>query len=334
MSKLEETKESLERMQRFDAGSLARESDLGARFSLAGAVEPAKKLIRLYRQLGVSALEDFPNEILDQIKRQADADFSRFKSLLDFAPDEQQSPANVRDQLVDQIAGAYHGAFQALYMPIAYGASKSIDFQRMENDARASLQAVTDQAGEITEQLGAQQEQAEQILRDVRKVAAEQGVSQQAIYFKDEAEEHNTLAARWQKYTVRLSIGVAAYAVVTLFMHKIPLFQPNNAFESAQLIASKILIFVVLSYMLVLSAKNFLNHKHNQIVNKHRQNALMTFKALVDASKSDESRDIVLVHAASCIFSPQDTGYTKSRSGSSGQSMTELLPKTVLRVDQ
>ncbi|MGQ4583916.1 hypothetical protein [Lysobacter sp. F60174L2] len=334
MTKLTETKESLERMQRFDPDSLARESDLGARFSLAAAVEPAKKLIRLYNQLGTSALDDFPDDILDQIKKQADADYNRFKSLLDFAPDEQQSPAQTRDQLVSQIEGAYRAAFQSLYMPIAYGASKSIDFQRMENDARASLQAVTDQASEITGQLSEQQEQAEQVLRDVRKVAAEQGVSQQAIYFKDEAKDHNELADTWRKYTVRLAIGVGIYAVATLFMHKMPFFYPDTAYDSLQLVASKILIFFVLTYMLLLAAKNFLNHKHNEIINKHRQNALMTFQALVDAAKGEESRDIVLTHAASCIFTPQDTGYTKNQSSSSSPSVMEMLPKTVLRVDK
>lgn len=334
MSKLEETRESLERMQRFDPDTLARDSDLGARFSLSSAVDPANKLVRLYKQLGVSALDDFPDEILDQIKKQADADFNRFKQLLDFAPDQQQNPAQVRDQLVAQIEAAYRGAFQTLYTPIAYGASKSIDFQRMENEARASLQSVTDQASEITEQLGKHQEQAEQVLRDVRKVAAEQGVSQQAIYFKDEAAEHKTLADTWQGYTTKLAIGVGIYAVATLFLHKIPYFQPTNPYDSVQLVASKILIFFVLTYMLILAAKNFLNHKHNEIVNKHRQNALMTFKALVDASKTEESRDIVLTHAASCIFSPQDTGYTKHYGGDSGPSVTELIPKTVLRLDK
>lgn len=334
MSKLIDTKESLERMQRFDPTSLAREPDLGARLSLSSAVEPAKKLIRLYNQLGVTALDDFPDDILDKIKKQADADFNRFKQLLDFAPDEQQNPAQVRDQLVSQIETAYHGAFQALYMPIAYGASKSIDFQRMENDARASLQAVTDRAGEITNQLGKHKEQAEQVLRDVRKVAAEQGVSQQAIYFKDEAGEHKTLAGTWQKYTVWTGAGVGAYAVTTLFLHKVPYFQPSTPYDSAQLIASKIMIFAVLTYMLLLAAKNFLNHKHNEIVNKHRQNALMTFKALVDAAKSEESRDIVLIHAASCIFSPQDTGYTKTHASAPTPSPTEYLPKTVLRLDK
>lgn len=334
MSKLEEAKESLERMQRFSAESLARDTDLGARFSLSSAVEPANKLVRLYKQLGVSALDDFPEDILDQIKKQADADYNRFKQLLDFAPDQQQNPAQVRDQLVAQIEAAYRGAFQVLYTPIAYGASKSIDFQRMENEARASLQSVTDQAAGITEQLGKHQEQAEQVLRDVRKVAAEQGVSQQAIYFKDEAAEHKALADTWQGYTTKLAIGVGVYAVATLFLHKIPYFQPASSYDSVQLVASKLLIFFVLTYMLLLAAKNFLNHKHNEIVNKHRQNALMTFKALVDASKTEESRDIVLTHAASCIFSPQDTGYTKHHGSDSGPSVTELIPKTVLRLDK
>jgi len=334
MSKLEEAKESLARMQCFDPDSLARDSDLGARFSLSSAVEPAKKLIRLYKQLGITALDDFPEEILDQIKKQSDADFNRFNQLLEFAPDEQPNPAQVKDQLVAHIDGAYRVAFQNLYMPIAYGASKSIDFQRMENEARASLQSVTDQAGEITDQLGKHQEQAEQILRDVRKVAAEQGVSQQAIYFKDEASEHKTLAETWQGYTIKLAICVGIYAVATLFLHKIPYFSPATSYDSIQLVASKLLIFFVLTYMLLLAAKNFLNHKHNEIVNKHRQNALMTFKALVDAAKAEESRDIVLAHAASCIFSPQDTGYTKYHGGDSGPTVTELIPKTVLRLDK
>ena len=43
----------------------------------------------------------------------------------------------------------------------------------------------------------------------------------------------------------------------------------------------------------------------------------MTFKALADAAGEDNSKDIVLNHAASCIFSPQETGYTKSTGGTS-----------------
>ncbi|MCL1825991.1 MAG: hypothetical protein FWG26_08680 [Betaproteobacteria bacterium] len=333
MSKLSETKESLERIQRFDPGSLARVPDLGELLCFANAIDPANKLIRLYNQLSVSTLDDFPDFFLDQIKKQADADYNRFKALLEFAPDQVQSPAQVREQLVSSIDKAYPETFKVIQAHIAYGASKSIDFQRMENEARALLQAITDKADKITAKLNEDQQQAEQVLQDIRKVASEQGVSQQAVYFKEEATGHEGLANTWRKYTIRLAIGLGGYAVASLFIHKIPFFHPETAYDSAQLVASKILIFFVLAYMLFLAAKNFLNHKHNEIINKHRQNALMTFKALVDAAKSGESRDIVLTHAASCIFMPQDTGYIKNKGSSPSSSVTELLTKTVLRAD-
>ena len=77
--------------------------------------------------------------------------------------------------------------------------------------------------------------------------------------------------------------------------------------------------------MLFLCARNFLSHKHNAIVNKHRQNALLTFNALVDAAKSEDRRDVVLTYAASCIFSPQDTGYAKSSGGVSAEAPLNLI---------
>lgn len=331
---VEEAKQSLDRIQQFDAGTLAREEDLGIRFSFADAVPAARRLIQLYQQLGLATLDDFSDAILQQVRQQADADFNRFDSLLKFAPDTQQNPSSVRTQLISGIESAYQATFQALYMPIAYGVSKSIDYQRMENEARASLQAVADRADQVTENIQGQQKQVEDILQNVRKAASEQGVSQQAIYFKDEADNHATLARAWLKYTVILAVCVAIYSIATLFIHKIPFFKPTNLYDSTQLIASKVLIFFVLSYMLVLAARNFLNNKHNEIVNKHRQNALMTFKALVDATKTEESRDVVLRSAASCIFSPQDTGYTRGQRQASAPTVTELLAKTVLKSEQ
>jgi len=96
-----------------------------------------------------------------------------------------------------------------------------------------------------------------------------------------------------------------------------------TAYETVQLAVSKILVFVVLSYMLYLCAKNFLSHKHNAIVNKHRQNALLTYKALVEAAGNTPNREVVLNHAAACIFGPQSTGY-------SGDSGPLLPPSTQL----
>jgi hypothetical protein len=337
MSQLEETQESLSRMQTFDPKSLAREEELGRNYDFSAIVAPASKLIRLYNQLGVSTLDDFPDAILGQIKQQADADFNRFQQVLDFDPTavENQNPKQPRDQMIQQVKAAYDPAFQKLFPFISYGTSKSVDFQRMENEARAMLQNVKDEATGITEQLSEHQEQAQEVLADVRKVAAEQGVSQQAIYFKDEAASHDELAEAWRDRTIKLAWALGVYAFISIFFHKWSWLQPEDTIQSIQLVTSKILIFGVIAYMLFLSSKNFLSHKHNAIVNKHRQNALMTYQALADAAASEESKDIVLNHASSCIFSPQETGYVKGEGqpANNGRSIVELLPKATMKLD-
>lgn len=339
MSQLEKTQESLSRMQAFDVKSLAREEELGRNFDFSAIVAPASRLVRLYNQLGLSTLDDFPDAILTQIKQIADADFSRFQQALDFDPTkvENQNPTQPRDQIIKQVAAAYDTTFQKLFPFISYGTSKSVDFQRMENEARAMLQNVKDEATEITGHLTTHQEQAENVLADVRKVAAEQGVSQQAIYFKDESEAHEKASEYWKTKTIQASIALGIYAFCTLFIHKLAWFKPEDNLQAFQLMTSKVLIFGVIAYLLFLAAKNFLSHKHNAIVNKHRQNALMTYKALTDAATTEESKDIVLTHAASCIFSPQDTGYIKNENSSSqagvGRSVIELIPKTAMKLD-
>lgn len=88
--------------------------------------------------------------------------------------------------------------------------------------------------------------------------------------------------------------------------------------------------------MLVLSARNFLSHKHNAIVNRHRQNALMTHRALIEAASDHGIREAIMVQAAGCIFSPQNTGYASNAStgeSANPKSVVELLSKAGGKVE-
>jgi hypothetical protein len=78
-----------------------------------------------------------------------------------------------------------------------------------------------------------------------------------------------------------------------------------------------------------MASRNYATHKHNVVVNRHRQNALLTYRSLVEASGEAGTENIVLAHAASCIFSPQETGFSNSKGESAGsKSVLELLTKT------
>ncbi|MBI5695261.1 MAG: hypothetical protein HZC51_05890 [Nitrospirae bacterium] len=333
MMSLEETLSSLTRIQEFDPATLPREAELGKGLSFQEAVLPASKLIGLYKQLPTTILDDLPINQLDKIKARADADYTRLQQILTFSAD-QGNPVGVRDSYINQLNDAYTSSFNELFLLISYGVSRTVDFTRLENEARSTVQSIIDKTNNLTTQLENSKQEAQNILEDIRKVAAEHGVSQQAIYFKEESEKHATKAEEWRVITRKLAILLGVFSVISFIVHKIPWITPVNSLESAQLIVSKVLVFGVISYTLILAAKNFLAHEHNAIVNKHRQNALMTFNALVEAAKYSENRDIILNHAAACIYAPQETGYSKSSSGGgSGKTLVELIPSMVSKID-
>lgn len=209
---------------------------------------------------------------------------------------------------------------------MAFATARSQDFSALEQDARAATQSVKDQADEILAEMNSQKTSAESILNEVRLVAAEQGVGNQARHFKEEANKHGELAKEWLRSTILSSIILAAYAIASLFIHNIP-GTMSGAYGAIQISISKVLIFGVIAYGVLLCARNFLSHKHNEIVNRHRQNALSTFTALSEETSDAASSDIVLSHAAACIFSPQDTGYSKGDSkGLEGVPALQILP--------
>lgn len=324
----EEATKSLVRMQQFTAADLVREQDLGRTMHFGEVVAPAQRLIDLYNRLGVVALEDFPADKLSQVRQVADQDYNVLSQILKFSLD-QANPQQVRQQYISQVVASYPNAFNTLHPLIAYSLHRSADFQRLDREARATVQSVQDKAGELTRNLETKLNEAERIVADVRKVAAETGVSQQATYFKDEADTHNSEAEVWRSRTVRLAWVIGVYAVGSLFIAEIPLLRPGSAFESVQLAISKVLVFAVLTFMFYLSARNFLSHKHNAIVNKHRQNALLTYKAIADSAGEDENREVILTHAAACIFGPQTTGYAQDSGGDAARatSVIEVLGK-------
>lgn len=326
-SKIAEATTSLERVQSFDTRLLPQTEKLGKDTSFQEAVEPAQRIINLFAQFPIQYIAELPENHIDQIKSNADSFYNILEGITQF--DSRQNDAyGRRTGLIQSLINQYPNYFNNLHPLISYGSSRLRDYSALERDARAAMQAASDRANTIAKELEDQRTEAQRILEDVRKTAAEQGVSQQASYFRDESAEHDREASHWQKRTVYMAIGLGIFAALSAFLHKLPFLAPATAYDAVQLGISKVLVFAVIAYILFLSARNFLSHKHNAIINKHRQNALLTFKALADAAGAEEKRDIVLTYAAACIFAPQETGYTKGGNQSElPTSIIQAIPK-------
>lgn len=330
---IDEVASSLERVQTFDSSSLTRE-DLGSELKFTNAIEPAKRLIELFKQIPLSILSVFPDQELQKILKQSDATYNRFDEILEFSIGG-QSEGNLlqkRDSIIQNLVNSYDQNFTVLSPIISYASSQAIDFNRLEQQGRATIQAVEDKARKLNESLEDQSQKANTIVDQIRKTAAEQGVSQQSSYFKNEAEKNASDAYKWQLITIGIAVLLAALAISSVFLYERGFLVADNLHSSLHLIFSKILIFGTITYLLVISARNFLSYKHNETINRHRLNALLTFQALVEASRSEETQDIVLSHAASCIFSPQPTGYIKAAGSTGGTptaTFTDVLPRVI-----
>ncbi len=332
---LEQTIEALTRVQEFDVTSLSRESDLGKQMGFSEAVTPASALIDIYKRIPLTALEDFSDTQLNAISSQAKADFNVFKQILDFNA---QTPnaSNTRINILNTLNARRDQLFDQLWQYIAYGVARMTDTSLLETQARATIQSIKDQSAKLTEQLNSAKVDADSALAAIRAVASEQGVSQQASYFKKEAEDQETLAATWLDYTYKFATAVGLFAVLSLFLHKLPWIKPEGSAEMVQLISSKFLIFAVLGYLLFMASRNYTTHKHNAVVNRHRENALLTYRALVEAAAAKGTEDIILAHAASCIFSPQDTGFShgKGEPSPGSKSVLEFMMKSATKAAQ
>lgn len=327
-SPLEQASAGLKQIQEFEISSLPRREELG-QLAFDDAVAPAERLVKLYGLIPLTILPELPEDQLSRIHASAERSFKALEDCRSFDVKTVQGPPGpIKDGLIGALEKEYCNAWNDLHAIISFAGTRTLDVGRIEVESRAVLKEVRRETGAAIESLKSSSDQAEKILADVRKVAEEHGVSQQAIYFKSEAVQHEERAKEWRTATIAVACFFVLGAMASAFTHKIPILAPDNMYEAFQLGLSKVLLFGALAYLLTLCGRNFLANKHNAVVNRHRHNGLVTFETLANAAADEGHRDIVLTHAAACIFAPQDSAFTKGGSGGgSSPPLLEVVPR-------
>ena len=323
----EQTKSALALIQDFDIDSLAREEELGIRFSFSEVLPHVSKIKGFYGKFSGEFVDSLPDSQAKQITDRALTSYENLNNIMKFDP--VHDGIEGRDNLIKAVKGDYDNVFNALYPLIAYGSNITVSTENLEREFNVIIDQARKDIKTFTSEIDNSKNEAGAMLESIRVAAAESGVSQQAIHFQKESDSHDKLSKCWRTVTLVCVIVLASYSVMTITN------KPDDFFLGGdiQLAVGKVLLFAVLSYGVFLSARNFMSHTHNSIVNKHRQNALMTFRALADAALDDVTRDVILTHASACIFSPQDTGYTKSdgKSTTTDPPVIGLIPKIMAR---
>ena len=328
---LDEVNKHIEFMQSFDSESIARK-DLGLQLNFEEVVPVVQRLVNLYRCLSLATVEELTVSQIEKIKHHTLGIRKYISGIMNFnLSNISGNPMEQRRNIIRILRQMHSRAFEDFL--ICYDAIRKINPQSFDNIISVTKENIEEEIKKLKKEIESFQnemtdlkKEGEDVLNSIRNTAAEHGVSQQATFFKEEADGHEVRADKWRNGVWITAGSLVAFAMFSLFL---PTFYWLENVGTVQLTISKTLIFSALAYSLFFCAKNYAAHRHNVVINRHRQNALMTYQALVKANSNPENADIVLAQAARYIYAPQDTGHTRGRAVDNGSIAIESFRRFV-----
>jgi len=303
----------LQELSNINAQDLIRADVLGKELSFESGRQVFERVLSLFHDLQECNLDDLPYNILNSLSQSAQNALSTFRQIRGFTIQGQPDPVSARDNLIRGLQNSYDSYFAAISPIISYSIRKSTDFETLEKKAHNIVASIDAKEKELTEKTTNIISQAESTLQKIRQAAAEVGVAQHATHFKEEAEYHKKQSSKWLKATLAATVLTGIWGGLSFWIHP-------ETYETAMVIqytVAKLIILSALYYALVWCARNYNAHRHNFVVNKHRQNSLSTFETFVKAAGEDtDTKHAVLLQATQSIFSGQSSGYIHKDSDS------------------
>lgn len=138
---------------------------------------------------------------------------------------------------------------------------------------------------------------------------AEIAAAQFGTLYREESERSAKLARTW---IITVIVVCGFITGVAIFMWFVDHYYKVSSFHASN-IATRVIVFTSLFIFLSICIKNYRAAKHNEIVNRHRQYALDTFKVFVQSADGDKGiKDAVLMEVTRTIFGNVSTGYSSS----------------------
>ena len=329
--KLAAASEAIEELASIDADSLARRNELSPKINFSAAVPRFKEMLDIVRQLNDRDISRLSSQQLDQVIAGCKQLQNLVKQVRDFDLN-QNTPADVCNSIVTNIANAYDNVMNPLLLPLAFTATQATDYAKIEREAKGCHATIEAEAAKLQQFMESCRSQADAALAAVKAQAAEAGVATNAHIFQGNATKHATSAVRWLKATVvvaTVTILTAVAAVITVFF-----YQPATTPIVIQYVVAKVILLSTLSFAILLCGKNYKAHKHNETLDQHRANALMTFRAFIEGTSDPAVKDAILLHAAQAAFTPRPTAFDSPEKDSHPiNPIVEVLGKNIAKAN-
>jgi hypothetical protein len=309
-----------DKLIRPDLGELSLE---GARSNIEALSELVREVSELnYAYLPASAEGTINGTLFDIYKT--------CKTLMGFSSSGNYSGPTVqyRDRLVQELDTNLNTWFPGLAPLVAYGRNTGtgrLDHEREQ--LNTSIGWVNHQLSTSLGEAKTRLTELEEIVSAARDAAGSVAVSETAQFFARESQDYGRGRKTWLVATLILAVTVAALVWYSYTNFTAALPELTTA-GSIQLAFAKIAVFSVAYYVLLLFGRNFFAASHNEAINKRKATALQTFRAFVQATSDEATKDAVLRTTTEAIFAADSSGYLfreSERSGSGNTSILEVL---------
>ena len=152
--------------------------------------------------------------------------------------------------------------------------------------------------------------QAQEILQNIKIVAAESGVEKTSFHFSQAEEDHHKKAEYWFSWgkCLLFSLGIFVLLSVTGLFY----FKSDSLVIFGYLEVGFLIITILWFYAVIFCKTNYESEKHNEITNANKAKALKTFRAFVDGADAASTKDAMLLLAGNAAFYTPTSGFRKN----------------------
>ncbi|MGD1044507.1 MAG: hypothetical protein ABR936_04145 [Bacteroidota bacterium] len=318
-------KTTIDRLLNTDIEKFIRKEDLGKELSFEEIRPTIIEMLNIFRKLQNCTFETFPDQFLSEIAGRIKAINDLFNNMLSFSPTQNAQPINERNGIFRQFQDRY----RELFVFVVPALVNIKDNDQLFESAKGKIQKALIDAEEQLKILQNAGKEAQQTLDALKQASGQVAISKYSTVFEREAEQHEKSAIKWLIATVVVALLTIAWGLSAQYIFRwiYGSLQSGDTPMLIQYAISKLIILSALYYALVWCARIYGAHRHNNVINRHRQNALNTFEAFVHATEGDPTtKNAVLLQATQSIFSGQHTGFVSKESESeSPNKIIEIL---------
>ncbi len=331
---------TLDAIGKYDPSGLVQKERLGSALCFESVLPLLTEVTATARQLAKVDFETVPYGTLNHLRDVFAQLNQTLAQISQFDPKQHGNTTQARDSLANSLEDQWNSAYTQARAVLGTRGEDSVRSEmdalasqvrstmQLSSDALNALNMKTAEAAKLLdvflkdkakefEELSSEKLQGmTAALDEIRKAAAEAGVSQTSRHFSDEAEEHRKASALWLAVLVAISIMVVGFALfgshVTQWTGVPEPSHDASDMRHLRYLGQKALIVFLLFFGVLWAARNYGAARHNYVVNKHRTNALGSFQAFAASATDEQTKSAVLVQATQSVFLPQASGYVKT----------------------